>query len=304
VSAQLSIVVVNWNAGALLRECLESIRLHPPSVPYEVIVVDNASSDGSAERVRDVADVLIVNDTNTGFARAANQGMLRGRTPFVFLLNPDASVTAGAIDALLTTLGAHPRAGACGPRVLNVDGSLQPSVWQNPPTPSRILLAGLGLWRLIPRRRRGLMLFGDHWPHDERRTVPMIYGMAMLVRREMIDSAGALDERFALYAEDEEWCLRMRRAGWTILFEPRAEVIHRGSASALQRWDAAGKRLVQQEASVLFQRISLSRPHRMANLLAQILVSATQILRHPFSLSPGIVFKAHLKALWQEVARR
>ena len=303
MSAELSIVVVNWNTGELLRRCLESIRLHPPAVSYEIIVVDNASTDGSAERARDVADLLIVNDTNIGFARATNQGIARGRAPSLFLLNPDASVTAGAIDTLLATLRAHPRAGACGPRLLNADGSLQPSVWRNPPTPGHLLLAGLGFWRLIPRRRRGLMLFGDHWPHDELRTVPMVYGAAMLVRREMIESAGALDERFPLYGEDDEWCLRMRRAGWTILFEPRAVVVHHGSASTLQRWDAAGKLLVQQEASVLFQRISLSRPHRVANLLAQSLVSATQMLLRPSSPSPRIVLKAHLRALAQEVGR-
>jgi N-acetylglucosaminyl-diphospho-decaprenol L-rhamnosyltransferase len=303
VSTDLSIVVVNWNTGELLRQCLESIRLHPPGVSYEIIVVDNASADGSAERARDLADIVVVNDTNAGFARAANQGIARGRTPWLFLLNPDAAVTAGAIDTMLATLRANPRAGACGPRLLNADGSLQPSVWQNPPTPWRLLLAGLGLWRLIPRRRRGLMFFGDHWPHDELRTVPMVYGAAMLVRRETIDRAGGLDERFPLYGEDDEWCLRMRRAGWTILFEPHAVVVHRGSASTLQRWDAAGKLRVQQEASVLFQRISLSRPHRVANLLAQSLVSAVQMLLRPSSSTPRIVLKAHLKALAQEVGR-
>jgi N-acetylglucosaminyl-diphospho-decaprenol L-rhamnosyltransferase len=303
VSTELSIVVVNWNAGELLRQCLESIRLHPPGVSYEIIVIDNASTDGSPERARDLADVVVVNDTNAGFARAANQGIARSRTPWLFLLNPDATVTAGAIDTLLATMRAHPRAGACGPRLLNADGSLQPSVWTNPPTPWRVLLAGLGLWRLIPRRQRGLMLFGDHWPHDELRTVPMVFGAAMLVRRETIDRAGALDERFPLYGEDDELCLRMRRAGWTILFEPHAVVVHQGSASTLQRWDAAGKLRVQQEASVLFQRISLSRPHRVANLLAQSLVSATQMLLRPSSPMPRIVLKAHLKALAQEVGR-
>lgn len=303
MNEELSIVIVNWNAGELLRRCLESIRRHPPGIPFEVIVVDNASSDDSLASARASAACVIANDENIGFARANNQAFARARAPLLFLLNHDAEVSAGAIDALVAAVRAHPRAGACGPRLLNPDGTLQPSVWCNPPVPWHILLAGLGLWRLIPRARRGAILFGDHWAHDEAREVPMVFGAAMLVRREMMEMVGAFDERFPLYAEDDEWCLRMRRGGWAILFEPGATVMHRGSASSLQRWDATGKLHAQQEASLLFQRISLSKPHRVANFLAQCIVSGAQMLRHPSAMAPRIVLMAHLRALAQEVRR-
>jgi N-acetylglucosaminyl-diphospho-decaprenol L-rhamnosyltransferase len=298
---ELSIVVVNWNSGPLLRRCLESVRRHPPALPFEVIVVDNASSDESLDAARGDADRIIENDGNAGFGRACNQAFAASSAPLAFLLNPDAEVFPGSIDTLIATLHAHPKAGACGPRLLNADGSLQPSVWRNPPVAWHILVSGLGLWRLIPRARRGPLLWGDHWAHDEQRPVPMIFGAAMLVRRSMIDDVGGFDERFPLYEEDSEWCLRMRRRGWTIVFEPRATVLHHGGACSLQRWSRLGRVHAQQEAFILFQRVALSRPQRTANLLAQCIVSAGQTVRHPSDGAPRVVLKTHLRALTREV---
>ena len=301
MSQELSIVIVNWNAGDLLRRCLESVRRHPPAIPYEVIVIDNASSDDSLASAKNLADCVMANSENAGFARANNQAFARSHAPFLFLLNPDAEVTPGAIDTLLATLHADPRNGACGPRLIHADGRLQPSVWHLPPRAWRTLVAGLGLWRLIPRSRRGDLLLGDHWTHDERRSVPMIFGAAVLVRRETIDQVGAFDERFPLYSEDEEWCLRMTRGGWRIVFEPRATIVHHGSASSVKRWDAAGKIRAKQEASILFQRISVSRAQRAANFLAVCVVAAVQMLLRPSAIAPRIVLAAHLRAVAQEV---
>ena len=301
----LTIVIVNWNAGELLRRCLDSIRRHPPSaMTYETIVVDNASTDDSLSAAEPLADRVVRNTENAGFARANNLVLSSCRSPLVFLLNPDAEVTSGAIDVLANTLRSHPRAGACGPRLVHPDGTLQPSAWHTPPAAWRTLVSGLGLWRAIPRRARGPLLLGDHWAHDEKREVPMIFGAAMLVRRETVDDVGPLDDRFPLYAEDEEWCLRMRRHGWSVVFEPAATVIHHGNVSTLQRWDAVERLLMLQEALHLLQRVTVSRPRRIANFTAQCVVSAAQMLRHPASPAPRALLRAHLRMLGQELRER
>ena len=107
---------------------------------------------------------------------------------------------------MIACLNSDERIGACGPRLLNTDGSLQHSVWRNPPTAWEIIVNGVGLWRLIPRSLRGSLLLGGHWDHATRRSVPMLFGAAILARRKMIDEVGGLDERFHMYGEDYEWC--------------------------------------------------------------------------------------------------
>ncbi|HEX5705419.1 MAG TPA: glycosyltransferase family 2 protein [Pyrinomonadaceae bacterium] len=280
MTTQLSFIIVNWNGGELLRQCIESVARFPPSVPFDIFVVDNASSDDSVKWLKSeglAAHVpaklhLIENSENVGFSRANNQAIAESKSDMLFLLNPDTQVTEGAIDTLINTLHLDERIGACGPRLLNPDGSLQHSVWRNPPTPWEILTAGLGLWRLLPKRLRGELLLGGHWDHARRRDVPMLFGAALLARREMIDDVGSLDERFHMYAEDNEWCLRMRRGGWRVVFEPDAEIVHQGSPFSLQRWGTLGKLRAQTESSLDFQRRCLSRIHAIGNLAAGSLV--------------------------------
>jgi N-acetylglucosaminyl-diphospho-decaprenol L-rhamnosyltransferase len=271
MTAELSIVIVNWNGGELLRRCLESIRSHPPSVAFRVIVVDNASTDESLQSIRPLASTLplelIENAHNPGFGRANNQAFAASDSPLFFLLNPDAELTEGALDRLIGTLRSRPRAAACGPRVVHADGSLQPTVWPNPLTPLHIVLSGLGLWRLLPRPVRGRFLFGDHWTCDRVTDVPMVSGAAVLVKREALEQAGGFDERLTLYAEDNEWCLRVRRAGWQVVFDPGATVMHHGSVSSIARWGDLGKLRVQTESFLSAQRLSLRPVHRIANVL-------------------------------------
>jgi hypothetical protein len=182
-------------------------------------------------------------------------------------------VTAGAIDCLVATLRSDARIGAVGPRLLNTDGTLQHSVWRNPPTVREIFLNGSGLWRLIPKGLRGEWLLGGHWKHDRRREVPMLFGAAILARRAMIDAVGGLDERFHMYSEDVEWCLRMVRGGWLLVFEPAAVVVHHGGQSAQQRWTSADKKRVQLDTFFQFQQQSLPRRQVVANQVASYVVA-------------------------------
>ena len=282
----LSIIIVNWNAGDLLRRCVAGIVAAAPAIAYEILVVDNASGDDSLAGLRrdDAAAALIRDDglrilenaENRGFGAANNQAFSRTRTAFVLLLNPDTVIAPGAVESLAAVLRTDPGVAACGPRLLNADGSLQISVWRNPPAAWEIVLSSLRLYRLLPSRLRGELLLGPHWPHDRRRDVRMLSGAALLVRREAIDAVGGFDERFHMYGEDNEWCLRMVRAGWRLVFEPGAVIRHDEAQSSRQRWTPLQKRRVQLEASYLVQRISLPWWQVAANQLACAVTASTQ----------------------------
>jgi GT2 family glycosyltransferase len=284
----LSIIIVNWNGGQLLRRSVESIIKNPPSTDYEIVVVDNASTDDSIAVLR-ASDVvreldarghlrIIENDKNSGFGAANNQAFQLTHAPLLFLLNPDTEVTPGSIDRLIATLESSPRIAAAGPRLLNADGTVQISAWRNPPVAWEIVFSQLKLYLLLPRRYRGELLLGGHWDHNRERPVPMLSGAAILVRRTVIEAIGGFDERFHMYGEDNEWCLRMRRAGWQLVFQPSAVIIHHGAQSSLQRWTNLEKLRVQLEASFFFQRTSLTRVHLISNQLAIYVTGSAQYL--------------------------
>jgi GT2 family glycosyltransferase len=286
VAVELSIVIVNWNGGKLLGRCIESILQSPPTISCDITVVDNASTDDSLNWVRsrsanaDLGGVkvhLIENAENLGFSKANNQAIAYSSAPLLLLLNNDTEVRPDAIDLLVGTLTSDQRIGACGPRLINPDGSLQVSAWRNPPAAWEILISGLRLYRLMPRRIRGELLLGRHWSHARRRKVGMLSAAAILVKREVIDDVGGFDERFHMYAEDDEWCLRVVRAHWWLVFEPDAVVMHHGGHAALERWSSLERRLTITEEGLRFQRYCLSRRRLISNLLAN---SAVVLLAH------------------------
>jgi N-acetylglucosaminyl-diphospho-decaprenol L-rhamnosyltransferase len=318
VTIELSIIIVNWNTGDLLRRCLASIVSSHPAVAYEIIVVDNASDDRSlavlrqdeaaAALMREGRLRIVENAENRGFGRANNQAFALSHAALVLLLNPDALMVPGAIESLIAVLRSDPRIGACGPRLVNPDGSLQISVWRNPPTAWEIVLSNLKLYRLLPARIRGELLLGPHWRHDRRRGVRMLSAAALMVRRETIDAVGGFDERFHMYAEDNEWCLRMARAGWLLVFEPAVVVRHDEAQSSLKRWDRLEKRRVQLEASYLFQRVSLPRRQLIANQLASYLTARAQRawrqIRGVDATEMTMVTRVHGQHLKQSLHRR
>ena len=284
---ELSIVVVNWNGGSLLRGCVESIVNSGTTTSFEVVVVDNASDDDSLALLESstAAESLVAkqqlrvirNSENLGFGSANNHAFAFTDSPFLFLLNPDAEVRPGTIDRLLETIRCDPKIGGCGPKILNTDGSIQASVYFNPPRAWYTFLWQLKLYLLLPPRIRGEMLLGRHWSHDRRRDVPMLTGAALLVRREMIEEVGGFDERFHMYGEDNEWCWRINRAGWRLVFEPTGEVIHRSGQSSTKRWSKEEKIRIQLESEFQFEQMALSRWGLFTNQLANFLVVSAQI---------------------------
>ncbi len=276
--AEIAIIIVNWNGGELLRRCLASVAQYPPRLAYELVVVDNASTDGSREWLAGLGERvrLIANAENVGFGRANNQAFAATDAPLLFLLNSDAEVHAGAIDTLVETINEDERNGVTGPRLINPDGTLQASVWRNPVTPFEMITTALRLYKLLPRRLRGELLLGYHWHHARRRRARLLSGAALMVKRKMIDAVGGFDERFHMYGEDTEWSLRIVRAGWWMIFEPRATVLHHGGQSSAKRWTDLEKRRTEYEGFFRFQRLCLTRRLALANLLTGYALTQAQ----------------------------
>ncbi|NOZ61113.1 MAG: glycosyltransferase [Calditrichaeota bacterium] len=224
----LSIIIVNYNVKEFLQQAVTSIRQAGRSLDCEVIVVDNASADGSVELVREkFPDVkLIANAENRGFAVANNQAMKIARGDFILLLNPDTIVQENTFSVIVDYFRQHPDCGMVGCKILNPDGSLQLACRRSFPTPWVALTKIVGLSRLFPRSK----LFGKYnltyLDPNENYEVEAISGSFMFFRREVMEQIGYLDESFFMYGEDLDWCFRVREAGWKIYYLPDTQIIH------------------------------------------------------------------------------
>jgi len=229
----LSIIIVNWNTCEITRNCLTSVRDHVEGFNYEVIVVDNASSDSSVEMIRaEFPDVrLIVNDSNLGFGRANNIGMRLARGRYFFLLNSDTVVFDDSVQRLVAFMEAGPGIGIAGCKLLFEDRTLQGSCSRFPSI-KLALLEDLMLYKFMSRRRQGEVLLGGYWEHDQTRDVDAVWGAAMLVRREVFDQTSGFDERIFMYGEDLEWCMRVCDLGWRITFAHDCRIVHLNHKSA------------------------------------------------------------------------
>jgi GT2 family glycosyltransferase len=227
---ELAVVVVNWNTVDLLSRCLRSLCETPGSQP-RVVVVDNGSSDGSPEMVeREFPQVdLIRNPDNRGFAAANNPAMRRGAEPSVVRLNSDTEILGDALGASIRYMNDHAEVGVMGCRVLNPDGSLQPTCFSYPSLINVFLMAS-GLHRLPWPHSLGRGRL-DHWARDDERDVEVVTGCFLLARREAVEEVGLLDESFFLFGEETDWCHRFLIRGWSVRFAPVGEIIHVGGGS-------------------------------------------------------------------------
>ena len=299
----IEIIIVNWNGMNFLPACLASIAASPPSCDYEVIVVDNVSSDGSREWLLGSEAKaafakgnlrVMLSDTNLGFGRANNLAIEQSSGELVFILNPDTIVKPGAIDRLIEVLTSDDKIGAVSPKLLNADGTLQPSVAQFPPNPVAIVAQALRIPRFLPSRLRK-QFYGEFWEHDELRWVPVFWGTAILARREMIDRVGAFDPEFFMYGEDVEWCVRINRSGWKTVFVPDAEIIHLGGKSSEQAWRAGETTLRKDSAEILAEKKSLSRTVVAANSLTRAGIYSLAYLRRILIRQERDFLKSHIK---------
>jgi len=262
-TVDLSIIVVTWNSAEVVSGCLRSIEENPPKGSYEVIVVDNASEDGTVPTVRRhfPAVRVISNRRNRGLAAANNQGLVASGGDRLLICNPDVVFGPHAIDALGAVLDRHPSAGWVVPRLRYADGGLQTSAGDLPS------LAQALLGRQADRRRRAGTASGfwwDGWPHAEERPIGRGHEAAYLLRRGAVIAVGLQDERYVLDWEGFDWTDRFRTAGWEVWLAPDAEVVHLGGHSIRQvpaRWVISSHR-------GMYRYFSARRPLRWRPVLA------------------------------------
>lgn len=245
----LSILIVSFNTRNILRECLRRVYAFCRDMDPEVIVVDNASRDGSPEMVRSEFPeaLLIESQENLGFAGGNNLGLKVAAGRYVLLLNSDAYLLPGVLQSTLRFMEETPRCGLLGVKLTGEDGAMQPCA-RMLPTPWRKFLVISGISARFPKSR---WLGGPDyswWAHDAPRDVGWVPGAYLLVRREVLDSIGFMDERYFLYFEETDYCLQAARAGWRVMIYPGVSVIHLGGESSKttrQKMSDKGKQLVR-----------------------------------------------------------
>ena len=231
----ISLIIVNRNVGKLLYQCLDSIK-NSKGISYEVIIVDNASSDGSqtllAQKYPEAK--LIANSQNLGFAAACNIGIKAAAGKYPVLLNPDTLIEPDCLKSLFDFMESNPKAGLSGPKVLNPDGSLQPTI-RVIPGYLNILFSRKSpiavIWPGNPGTSRYIL---RSLPKDKPSQVPALAGVCLILRREMLEQIGLLDERYFMYLEDIDLCLSASQKGWQAFYVPQARLMHHWGKSSEQ----------------------------------------------------------------------
>lgn len=246
----LSVVIVTWNSEDYVAACLRSLYENRGDLSLEVIVADNDSSDRTVEIVKGEfpGAHLIVNPGNFGFARATNQGLRVAEGGYLLLLNPDTVVLEGTLSEMVRFMDENPRVGCLGPQLLNPDGSIQPSCREFL-TYEILIWEFTGLSKLLPHHRRlGRWRMG-YFDHGSAREVDQPMGACLMVRREALEEVGSLDEDFFIFMNDQDFCYRLKKAGWVNYFYPIPKVAHHKGASVV----AAKERMIMVSHKAIYQ---------------------------------------------------
>ncbi|MCP4421390.1 MAG: glycosyltransferase family 2 protein [Chloroflexi bacterium] len=226
---KLSIVIVSWNTSAVLEACLDAVYTFPLQDPFEIWLVDNHSSDDSVPMVQNKFPQvnLIVSDENLGFSGGNNLAIPYCTGELILLLNSDTEVKAQALQALIDFMDGHDEAGVAGSFLLNSDGSLQESCHPFP-------TLGRELWRMfhLDRIRSYSNYDMASWNQNQPYEVDALMGASLLIRKHILDTIGLLDERYFMYSEEVDLCLRVQRAGWKLFWVPQSQVLHLGGQSS------------------------------------------------------------------------
>jgi len=296
---QISVAVVSWNTRDLLDRCLRSVEPEVKARRSEVWVVDNGSTDGSVELVRERYPWtrLVVAGENLGFGKAINLVAERTRTPWIAAANADVALGAGSLERLLRTGSEYPRAGILAPRLVLEDGATQHSVYSFPTLPFTLFL-NLGLTSVSDRLADRLMLMG-HWDPERRRRVDWAVGAFLLIRRAAWAEVGGFDPDQWMYAEDLDLGWRMARAGWMTCYEPNAIVYHRSGAAAEQMWpDRRQEQWMRSTYAWMLRRRGIARTRAVALLnVAGAAVRAAAIT--PAAHAEPERWEARRRELWR-----
>jgi len=248
---KISIIIVSWNVRRELLECLRSIEENRPFHSFEIIIIDNASTDGTVDAIkRDFPEVkLIINTENRGFAVANNQGVEKAQGEYILFLNPDTIVHPHSLDGLIKFMDDNKDVGACGPKLLNRDGTPQRSVRRFPSfrgalhrhTAFRFLGIFNGQYRKWAMKDLN---------YNRQIDVDQVMGAALMIRKSLIEQIGPMDEGFFMYYEEVDLCYRIKQAGWRITYVPEVEITHLGGRSTGQI--PAGKRIMAMTSLIRF----------------------------------------------------
>ncbi len=261
---QLSIIIVSYNTKKILKECLSRVKMHGADVDVEIIVVDNASSDGSPDMLREEFPevVLIESEKNLGFAGGNNLGIEKASGRYVLLLNSDAYILPGVLASTIAFMEGTSDCGILGVKLTGEDGEMQPCA-RMLPNPWQKFLVISGIAAKFPESK--LLGGPDYpwWAHDTPREVGWVPGAYFLIRREVIDTIGGMDDRYFLYFEETDYCLQAARKGWRVMFFPKASVIHLGGESSKttnQAMSTKGKQLIrfQLQSEFMYYRKNFS----------------------------------------------
>ncbi|MGB2875100.1 MAG: glycosyltransferase family 2 protein [Gaiellaceae bacterium] len=270
---RVSVVVVTYNALPWIERCLESVR------GYETIVVDHGSTDGTLERVPErFPEARLLEQENKGLGAGLNLGMRLASGDYYLLLNSDAWAVDDAVDRLAAFADEHPEAAVVGPRLLNPDGSMQPSV-RGFPTLWRLATEYFFLRKLAPRSRAVNAFYGARFRHDEAREAEFLMGACLLVRRQAADTVGLFDEDFFMFSEETDWCYRFWQAGWKVLFYPGAEFVHVGGATTSQNWGPMYREQLRGHLRFLAKHRGLREAERARRLLLASMVLRSAAFR-------------------------
>jgi GT2 family glycosyltransferase len=229
----VSIIIVNWNTKELLQDCIKSVPDGAGNISFKIIVVDNASSDGSAKTVEEKFPdvVLIKNNDNKGFAYACNQGATVATGTYLFFLNPDTLLEKGCLQNLVEFADKQAWMGAVGPQLIGRDGKIQNSV-RSFPRPRDVLIRDTFLKKIIPVSKKKKFLV--KLSQKEASSVEQVSGAAFLIRRDLWKDIGGMDERFFMFYEEVDLCKRLKDLGYGIYYLPSARIVHRGGGSRRQ----------------------------------------------------------------------
>lgn len=273
---KLSICLTYFDAPEYLRECLESIRDHAPGCKHEVVVVDDAAVQACEPLVNAVFPdaVLVRNADNLGFAAANNVAWRRAKGELVVFLNSDTVVLPGALDALVSYLDSEPQAGAVGPMVLNTDGSFQPQCRRGRLTPFTGLAYSLRLDRVFPNHRRiaeYLMRYSDR---EQVQPVRSLSGCCMMFRRALLERHGGLDEELHQYGEDLDLCYRIGNAGWRVVYDPRARIVHHGGQGGTNLRVVRSSYFFHRSLWMIFRRYNTNRAFPLYSWFVILMLAA------------------------------
>jgi len=285
----LSIIIVNWNVKPLIERCLSSIFLFAKNLDYEILVVDNASSDTSRGYLEELAKnkkqlKVILNEKNLGFARANNQAAKKAQGEFILFLNPDTEIRGGTLQKMVEFMKNNPDCGVAGCQMIGVDEKIQPSVRSFPSFGSQVLIF-LKLHHLFPFLPVVKRYFLSSFDYRKEQAVDQLMGAFFLTRRETMGEVGLFDEKFFTWFEEVDFCQRAKKANWQVIYTPKAQILHHGGESFKQVLSSKKQKIFNQSVIYYFKK----HYPRYQSLVLEILNPFSLFLAYLNDLIYGIV---------------